>query len=215
MPQAPYVSNDDELLELFKKIIPTGPWRLLEIGCGTGNHALHMAPHFKDLQWVATDILAKQISIKKNLKAAKIQNIHGPLVFEVGKDEFPKQKFNAVLASRLLPVLSWKQAKSLIKMLGNRLREGSQVIFYGPFLYPSLDPSIDPSLGENGFESEKIADLDKTLKKKNPQHGIRAFSDVSKAMAKAGFKLRNDYALSNANHALVFERLAHVSVEPK
>lgn len=197
----PMNSNKNELLQVFREIIPSGHWRLLEIGSGSGHHAVHIALHLRDLQWVTSDVPFRQKAIQKTLKEAKLLNVHGPIEFEVGKDEFPNQKFNAAFASQLLHVISWKETKSLIKMLGNRLREGSQVIFYGPFKF------------DQKFESERLEALDKSLKEKDPLNGIRSFEDVCKAMAKAGFQFKKDFILPAENHVLLFERLLHVESE--
>ncbi len=191
-------SNKEALLKIFKDIIPKQSWRLLEVGTGSGHHATFIAPQLSELQWVTSDVVARHSSIKKTLKAAKLANVHGPLQFEVGKDEFPSQKFNAVFAAQLLHVLTWKQTKSLIKMMGGRLRKGSQVLFYGPFKY------------DGKFGSQRYEELDLSLKQANELHGIRSYEDILNAMNKAGFALKRDYALADANHLLYFERLEHI-----
>jgi len=194
-------SNRDALLKIFKEITPKQNWRLLEVGTGSGHHATYIAQHLTDLQWVTSDIAVRHVSIKKTLKTAKLANVHGPILFEVGKDEFPSQKFNAVFAAQVLHVLTWKQTKSLIKMMGGRLRKGSQVLFYGPFKY------------DGKFGSQRFEELDQSLKQANEQHGIRSYEDVLNAMTKAGFLLKRDYALADANHLLFFERLEHSEKE--
>lgn len=192
--------NMDELLRIFNEIIPRegDNWRMLEIGTGSGHHAIHIAGRIPWLQWVTSDVAYRHKAIQKNLKEAKLPNVHGPIEFEVGKDEFPSQKFNGAFASQLLHVISWKQSKSLIKHLGNRLRQGSRVLFYGPFRY------------DGKLSSERLEELDRTLREKDSAAGIRAFDDVVRAMTKAGFALKQDYTLPNDNHVLYFERLEHV-----
>lgn len=199
LPPPAKTSNKETLLKIFKEIIPKQSWRLLEVGTGSGHHATYIAQHLQDLQWVTSDIAARHTSIKKTLKTAKLPNVHGPLLFEVGKDEFPSQKFNAVFTAQVLHVISWKQTKSLIKMMGGRLRKGSQVLFYGPFKY------------DGKFGSQRFEELDQSLKLANEQHGIRSYEDVLNAMNKAGFALKRDYALTDANHLLYFERLEHLT----
>jgi hypothetical protein len=82
-----------------------------------------------------------------------------------------------------------------MKALGTRLREGSQVIIYGPFNY-------------NGtFTSESNAAFDKMLKERNPESGIRAFEDVNNNMLKNGFALYKDYEMPANNRTLVYTRL--------
>ena len=195
----PRSSNKGEILRAFREFLPAEKWRLLEIGSGTGHHAVYLAAHFDNLQWVASDVAHRQVSLKKTISNAGLSNVHGPIEYEIGKDEFPVQKFNAAFASQVLQEITWKQAKSLFKVLGNRLRKGSQVIFYGPLRY------------QGALESERVESLERSLKELNPQHGIRAFEDVVKSMNKAGFDLKKDYELPGENHLLLFERLEHQS----
>ena len=188
------------LLAAFHDHLPTdASWRLLEIGSGNGHHAVLIGHEFPTLQWVTSDVRLRHNAITKTLREAKLPNVHGPLVFEVGQDELPRQKFNAAYASHVLQHLPWKHAKSLIKMLGTRLREGSLVLFHGPFRYA----------GE--LASDRQRESEATLKARDPLLGIRAFEDVQRAMAKAGFALREDRLMTNENHLLVFVRLAHVT----
>jgi|GEM_PF-145259 len=195
--------NMDELLKIFLEVMPREKSRLLEIGTGSGHHAVHIARHLPELQWVTSDVPYRHKAIQKTLRAAKLPNVHGPIEFEVGKDEFPKQKFTAAFASQFFHVVSWKEGKSLIKMLGNRLRRGSPVLFYGPFRY------------ETKLASERLEEQDRSLKEHDAQSGIRAFEDVARAMTKAGFVLKKDYTLPNENHVLYFERLEHLEVKPQ
>jgi len=170
----------------------------VEIGSGTGQHAVFFAPHFKNLQWVTTDIADKMQGIKMWLKEAKVPNVQGPLEYEIGKDEFPRQKYDAVFAANIFHALSWKNDKTLIKALGNRLRQGAKVLFYGAFNY-------------NGrFTSQSNEDFDKALKAEDPQRGIRNFEDINKAMMKAGFELTKDFEMPFNNRILYFTRLEHV-----
>ncbi|MEO5667643.1 MAG: DUF938 domain-containing protein [Bdellovibrionota bacterium] len=201
LPPSSNSPNMDQLLKIFRELIPAEHWRILEIGTGSGHHAVYIASELRQLQWVCSDVPFRQKAIKNTLKEAKLQNVHGPLEFTVGKDEFPNQKFNAAFASQLLHVISWKETKSLIKMLGGRLRQGSQVMFYGPFKY------------DGKFSSERQEELDRMLKEKDPLNGIRSFEDVVRTMEKAGFAFKKDFALPNENHLLYFERLLHVENE--
>jgi hypothetical protein len=190
---------NDELFKIFREVLPSEKCRLLEIGSGSGHHAAQLCRQLRELQWVPSDVAARQAGLIKTVREAKLPNLHPPVIFEVGKDEFPNQKFQAAYASQVLHTMAWKQAKTLFKLLGNRLRKGSPVLFYGPFKYAGV------------LATPQEEAFDQALKAKEPLHGIRAFEDVNKAMAKAGFALKKDYTLSDGQHVLAFERLEHVA----
>jgi hypothetical protein len=91
--------------------------------------------------------------------------------------------------------MSWKKCKTLMKILGNRLREGSNVLIYGPFNY------------DGKFTSDSNAEFDKVLKERHPESGIRGFEDVNNNMNKNGFALYKDYEMPANNRMLVYTRL--------
>jgi cyclopropane fatty-acyl-phospholipid synthase-like methyltransferase len=189
--------NKDSILEVLKEVISPFNKTLLEVGAGSAQHAIYLAPHFEKLQWLTSDVPYKHSGIKLALKAAKIANIHGPLPYTIGKDDFPKQPVDLVFCSNVLHIISWKLTKTFMKTLRNRLREGSQVVFYGPFNY------------DGKFTSKSNEDFDTQIKQKNPDSGIRSFEDICKVMKKNGFDLCKDYEMPANNRTLVFTRLEH------
>ena len=48
--------NQDSILQVLKENIQQEDRRLLEIGSGTGQHAVHLAPYFPQLEWFPTDL---------------------------------------------------------------------------------------------------------------------------------------------------------------
>lgn len=187
--------NQGPILEVLKEVISPENKNLFEIGSGSAQHAIFMAPHFPDIFWTTSDVVANAKLIKENLAAAKIPNIKGPFQFEVGKDDLPRVPYDLIFTANTFHIMSWKNCKTLMKAMGTRLREGSQVIIYGPFNY-------------NGtFTSESNAQFDKMLKEKNPESGIRSFEDVNNNMIKNGFALYKDYEMPANNRTLVYTRL--------
>ena len=190
--------NRDPILNVLKEVISADNKRVLEIGAGTGEHAVYFASKLKDIVWTTSDVMARFPMIRATLEASKLSNVRGPLPFEVGKDNFPSYNYDIIFTANTFHIMSWKEVKNLIKILGNRLREGSQVVIYGPFKY-------------NGeFTSESNAEFDKMLKEQNPESGIRAFEDVDRAMVKNGFTLFKDYEMPANNRTLVYTRLEFV-----
>jgi cyclopropane fatty-acyl-phospholipid synthase-like methyltransferase len=187
--------NQRPILEVLKEVISGENRSLFEIGSGTGQHAIFMAPHFPDIFWTTSDVVANAKLIKENLATAKIPNIKGPFQFEIGKDEFPRVPYDLIFTANTFHIMSWKNCKTLMKALGTRLREGSQVIIYGPFNY------------NGAFTSESNAAFDQMLKERNPESGIRAFEDVNKNMLKNGFTLYKDFEMPANNRTLVYTRL--------
>ncbi len=188
-------NNKGPILEILKKYI-RGEKRLLEVGSGTAQHAVHFAKHFPLLKWVTSDVAENRSAINSVLVREKLTNLSGPEKLEVGEDDFPKGSFDFVYTANTLHIMSWKECKTLFKLLGKRLREGSMVFFYGPFKY------------KGDFTSPSNGEFDAHLKEQNIKSGIRSFEDVEKNMTDYGFKLVNDHEMPANNRLLVFAREA-------
>lgn len=190
--------NQAPILEVMQEFITKEHKRLLEIGTGTGQHAVYMAPSFPWMEWHPTDVSEKLQGIKQWLSEAKIPNIKLPVRLEVGKDDFPKLKFDVVFTANTFHIMHWKECKTLMKLLGHRLRENSLVFIYGPFKY-------------NGeFTSESNKEFDLSLKERDSLSGIRSFEDINQNMSKNGFEILCDYDMPANNRMLVYRRLKFV-----
>lgn len=190
--------NKDAILEVLKQTIQPTDRRLLEIGSGTGQHAVYLAPFFPQLEWFPTELSANLAGMNLWFNEARIPNIQKPTRLDVSKDDFPKLKFDVVFTANTLHIMHWKDCKSFMKLLGHRLREDSRAIFYGPFKY-------------NGeFTSPSNAEFDLSLKSRDPLSGIRNFEDINANMIKNGFELLEDHEMPANNRMLVFNRLKFV-----
>jgi cyclopropane fatty-acyl-phospholipid synthase-like methyltransferase len=187
--------NKAPILEVMKTVITPNDRKLLEIGSGSGQHAIFMAPQFPFLEWWPSDRAQALLPLRNALANAKVKNIVEPTTLEIGQHEFPKVKFDLIFTANTFHIMNWKECKTLIKMMGNRLRENSRVMIYGPFKYK----------GE--FTSESNAQFDQQLKESNALSGIRSFEDVNAAMIKNGFEFQKDHEMPANNRMLVYKRL--------
>ena len=191
--------NEEIILDVLKKYITT-EGRLLEIGSGTGEQAVYFAQHFPDLHWVTSELKENHKEITALLKKEQLPNLHGPELLQIGKDDFSDTRpFDYVFSANTLHVMSWKENKTLFKLLGKRLREKARVFFYGPFNY------------QQAFSSPSNEAFDQWLKTQDPKSGIRNFEDVAQGMEKSGFDLLQDREISANNRLLIFARQAFQS----
>jgi len=190
--------NRDAILAVLQQVVTHKDERLLEIGAGTGQHAVYFAAQFPWLDWHPTDVTANLAGISMWISEAKLRNVIKPVRLDVKTDDFPKLRFDLVYTANTFHIMSWKDCKSCMKLMGNRLREGARAVIYGPFKY-------------NGeFTSESNATFDLALKESDPSSGIRAFEDVNRAMEKNGFELVEDHEMPAHNRALVYRRLKFI-----
>jgi cyclopropane fatty-acyl-phospholipid synthase-like methyltransferase len=187
--------NRIPILKVMQDLITSQDQRLLEVGSGTGQHAVYLAPHFPQMIWVTSDVKANHYGIQLWLEESGAPNIIGPGKFEVGVDEFPNGNFDVVFTANTFHIMHWYQCEELMDMLGKNLRTDAKVLIYGPFNY-------------NGkFTSASNEEFDQSLQKLDPLMGIRDFEEVVRYMNKRALGLVKDHEMPANNRLLVFKKL--------
>ena len=186
--------NRIPILKVMQGLITSDDQRLLEVGSGTGQHAVYLAPHFPHMIWVTSDVKENHEGIKMWLAESGAPNIIGPGEFQVGEDKFPNGNFDVVFTANTFHIMTWYQCEELMDMLGKNLVAGAKVLIYGPFNY-------------NGkFTSPSNEEFDESLRKRDPLMGIRDFEEVVRYMEKRAFGLLQDNEMPANNRLLVFEK---------
>jgi len=193
---SPSVStNKEPILEIFKKIINKGPTVLLEIGSGTGEHAIHIAKALPDLYWYCSDLEESHQNIEYWLNHADLPNISKKIAtYKASRDKFPDLKPDYVFTANSLHIMSLKEVRAFIADL-SALNSGSVVIIYGPFNYSGQ------------YSSESNKEFDKWLKNRNELWGIKDFSFVKDLMKDSGFVFKEDIEMPANNRILLFKKI--------
>lgn len=186
--------NRIHILKVMKDVITTNDRKLLEIGSGTGQHAVYLAPHFPHMIWVTSDVKANHGGIRMWLDESGAPNIIGPGEFQVGVHDFPNGDFDIVFTANTFHIMSWGECQTLMDMLGKNLHGESKVLIYGPFNY------------DGKFTSPSNAEFDQSLKSRDERMGIRNFEEVVACMNKNGFSLLKDNEMPANNRLLVFNK---------
>nr|AGU12003.1 Protein of unknown function DUF938 [uncultured organism] len=190
--------NKEPILKVLQEVLTLNTGRILEIGAGTGQHAVYMSPYFPQLKWTMSDRAEVVPALKRVVEEANLRNLTPPFKLEIGVDDVAKFIYDIIYTANTFHIMSWKECKTLIKLAGHRLPEEGRFIVYGPFNY------------DQKFTSESNEAFDKSLRERDPASGIRAFEDVDRAMVKNGFALVKDYEMPANNRVLVYKRLKFV-----
>ena len=126
--------NRNPILEVLnEELVNTGS--LLEIGSGTGQHAVYFAPHFPNLHWQTSDLEANHDGIKQWLTEANLPNTLHPLELDVGSSNWPKTQFEFVYSANTAHIMSWAMVVNMLEQIGKILKPGGKFCLYGPFNY--------------------------------------------------------------------------------
>ena len=167
---------------------------LLEIGSGTGQHAVYFGEQFPRLTWQTSDQLEYHAGIKAWLQDAKLANVLDPLLLDVRQVTWPNLTVDAVFSANTLHIMSWEAVQACFAGVGLLLISNGLFIVYGPFNYAGQ------------FTSTSNARFDQWLKQRDPDSGIRNFEDLNLLAAKAGLELQADYEMPVNNRILVWRK---------
>lgn len=167
---------------------------LLEIGSGTGQHAVYFAQKMPHLIWHTSDRKENHGGISMWLNDAGLHNTRSPLALDVTLDDWPQQQFDAVFSANSAHIMHWADVQAMFAGVGRVLQQGGIFALYGPFNY-------------NGeFTSESNARFDEWLKQLDPHSGVRDFDAVNQLAILAGMQLLNDDEMPANNRILSWIR---------
>ncbi len=166
---------------------------VLEIGSGTGQHAVHFAAALPHLVWQTSERAPNLGGLRQWLDAAALPNTPEPIELDVN-GTWPNAAFDAVFSANTLHIMGWRDVEQLFAKLPGVLRAGGVLVLYGPF-----------NRG-GAFTSEGNARFDAELRAANPRRGIRDVEAVDALARAAGLTLIDDRALPANNACLVWRR---------
>ncbi len=191
--------NRDSILEVLR-VHFAGTRHVLEIGSGTGQHAVHFAAAMPWLQWQCSDRAENLPGIRAWLDEAGLPNTLGPVELDVAHGSWPAMDFDAVFTANTLHIMGWEEVEALFVDLGERLAfaPAAAVSFtlavYGPFNYGG------------DFTSDSNRRFDASLRARDPRMGIRDFEAVDGLASAIGLELIDDIAMPANNRSLVWRR---------
>lgn len=168
---------------------------VLEIGSGTGQHAVFFAAALPHLRWQTSDRRDALPGIGAWIDDAALPNTPAPIELEVG-GAWPKRVFDAVFTANTLHIMSWHEVETLFARLAGALAADATLAIYGPFNYGG------------SFTSPGNAAFDAWLKERAAHQGIRDFAAVDALARGAGLTLLADHAMPANNRCLVWRRTA-------
>ena len=142
--QKPYSESCDQnkepILEVLRKEFSQAR-HVLEIGSGTGQHAIYFGEHLPYLTWQTSDIVIYHAGIRAWLDEAALPNVLPPLALDVEHDPWPTRKMDAVFSANTMHIMSWPQVQCMFAGIGS-VRCKAECFFYmGPSITMALSPA--------------------------------------------------------------------------
>jgi hypothetical protein len=184
--------NRDPILAVLREHF-TDRTQVLEIGSGTGQHAVHFAAALPHLTWQTSDVEENLAGIRAWLDEAELSNTPPPLTLDVN-GEWPLAAFDAVFSANTLHIMSWLEVQHMFLRLNQLVAVDFKLAVYGPFNYGGR------------FTSESNAAFDVSLKRRGAHMGIRDFEAVNALAKPLGLTLVADVAMPANNRMVVWRR---------
>ena len=186
-------NNREPILSVLERLLINCS-SVLEIGSGTGQHAVYFAERLPQLVWQCSDLEQNHAGIRQWLGEAALPNTPAPLSLDVRLHDMSGLRFDAVFSANVIHIMGWDAVKLMIQGAGNVLSNNGLLILYGPFNYG------------NRYTSDSNARFDEWLKQRNPESGIRNFENVEKLANDAQLKLLEDIAMPANNRILIWQK---------
>jgi SAM-dependent methyltransferase len=189
-------NNKRPILEVLRDAL-AGLDLVLEIGSGTGQHAVFFAEQMPWLRWQPTDRSENLPGINAWRDAAALPNLLPPLELDVCVEPWPVAAADAVFSANTAHIMDWAAVQCCFAGVGARLRPGGVFCLYGPFNYGGR------------YTSPSNAQFDQWLKQRDPHSGIRDIEALQELALRAGLQLQADCAMPANNRTLVWRRMDH------
>lgn len=186
--------NKGPILAVLREAF-SGVRRVLEIGSGTGQHAVWFAGHMPHLEWQPSDLPEEIPGLQSRLAVEGPPNVCAPLVLDVTVHPWPVQELDAIFSANTLHIMSWSAVEQFFAGADRVLAgNGAVLAVYGPFRY------------RGDYTTASNAEFDRWLKRRDPRSGIRDFEAVDRLARQAALELVADHAMPANNQLLVWSR---------
>jgi cyclopropane fatty-acyl-phospholipid synthase-like methyltransferase len=185
--------NKEPILQILRRAFAASR-HVLEIGSGTGQHAVYFARKLPNLTWQTSDTGDYLAPLRTRIEQENAANLPPPLDLDVRRQPWPVKGIDSVFSANTLHIMSWQAVESFFHGIGTLLGTGAVLCVYGPFRYAER------------YTSASNEAFDRHLRARDAMSGIRDFEAVNKLAAAEGLSLDADYDMPANNRTLVWRR---------
>ena len=194
--------NKEAILAVLQDWLPPAA-QVLEVGSGSGQHAVFFAQSMAGLVWQTSELnanlagLGERIALEGGSGLAPGSQILMPIALDVSAPvDWPNQRFDAVFTANTTHIMQASSVPDLLAGAAGVLVPGGLLLLYGPF----CDHGI-PTAASNG-------DFDLHLRSLDPAMGVRDAVTISEQAQGLGLNPVADVVMPANNRTLIFRRNA-------
>lgn len=184
--------NKEPILQVLRPAF-SACTHVLEIGSGTGQHAVHFATEMPWLAWQPSETADAMPGVRKRIFNEGPSNLRAPVELDVTQLPWDIRRVDGVFTANTLHIMRWPQVVALFAGLPTVVKPGAMLAIYGPFRY------------DGKYTSASNESFDRMLHTRDPASGIRDFEQVDALARGAGFEFVTDHPMPANNQALIWK----------
>jgi cyclopropane fatty-acyl-phospholipid synthase-like methyltransferase len=185
--------NKGPILEVLRTELAASA-RVLEIGSGTGQHAVHFATHLPHLAWQPSELPENLPPLAERIRLEGPSNLRPPQPLDVREDSWSMAPVDAVFSANTLHIMAWTAVVGFFRGVGAVLEAPGVLCVYGPFRF------------RGQHTSASNAEFDRWLKLRDADSGVRDFEALDALARTQDLRLVADHAMPANNRTLVWRR---------
>lgn len=193
-PHAPAAErNRDPILAVLREELAASQ-RVLEIGSGTGQHAVYFSASLPWLEWQPTDRAENLPGIRAWSTEYPAGNLHEAIELDVNSPPALPRHFDAAFSANTAHIMSLNEVRLMFALLNEALAGTARFCLYGPF-----------NIGGE-FTAGSNQQFDASLRSRDPRMGIRDIEELDRFAREGGFRRSALHAMPANNFIAVWSR---------
>ena len=189
--------NKDPILAVLREAFKNVR-NVLEIGSGTGQHAVYFSAQLPYLQWQTSDLPENHPGINAWLREAGLANTLTPIALDTRNASWPQntpgKSYDGLFSANTTHIMDWPAVQGLFAGAGALLENNGRFCLYGPFNY------------QGTYSSDSNRRFDTSLKARDPASGIRHFEELDSLANQNNMVLETDHEMPVNNRLLVWKK---------
>ena len=185
--------NRGPILEVLRRVFRDAA-DVIEIGSGTGQHAVWFAAGLPHLVWRTSDLPRHHAGINAWVDEARLDNLERPLTLDVVREPWPLASAGGAFSANTAHIMHWPEVEAMFRGVAGVLVPGARFALYGPFAR------------DGRHTSTSNAAFDRSLRAQDPGMGVRDLRDLERIAADGALALEEDIAMPSNNRTLVWRK---------
>jgi len=183
--------NKGPILAVLREVL-AGSTQVLEVGSGTGQHAVYFAAGLPQLLWQPSELAENLPPLAERIRLEGTANLRAPLALDVRDEPWPVTAVDAVFSANTLHIMGWSAVREFFRGVGGVLVPSGVLCVYGPFRFGGR------------HTSDSNAAFDHYLRARDPESGVRDFEALDAEARARGLRFAANHAMPANNRTLVW-----------